>query len=72
MGQKLKGDEMLFAHKYGLSPETASHYAIHGGAVPLRVHGVEFPVAAVIVSGLSQAEDHGVVVEVLQEWLSSL
>ena len=72
MGQKLKGDEKLFAEKFGLSPSDAAKFAIHGGAVPVRVKGVEAPVAAVIVSGLTQAEDHGVVVEVLQNWLSGL
>jgi uncharacterized protein (UPF0303 family) len=72
MGQKLKGDEKAFAEKFGLSPEYAARYAIHGGAVPVRIKGLEAPVAAVIVSGLSQEEDHGVVVEVLQDWLASL
>ncbi|KFY24288.1 hypothetical protein V491_02207 [Pseudogymnoascus sp. VKM F-3775] len=71
MGQKLKGDEKAFAAKFGLSPTDASKYAIHGGAVPVRVKGVEAPVAVVIVSGLSQDEDNGVVVEVLQEWIKS-
>lgn len=71
MGQKLKGDEKAFAEKFGLSPTDASKYAIHGGAVPVRVKGVEAPVAVVIVSGLSQDEDNGVVVEVLQEWIKN-
>lgn len=69
MGQKMKGNETAFAEKYGLSPQDASKFAIHGGAVPLRVMGVEVPVAVIVVSGLSQEEDHGVVVEVLQSWL---
>ena len=69
MGKKMKGDEKVFAEKFGLSPAEAAKYAIHGGAVPVRVAGVEAPIAAVIVSGLSQDEDHGVVVEVLQEWI---
>ena len=71
MGQKLKGDEKLFASKFGLSPEEAGKYAIHGGAVPVRIQGVEQPIAAVIVSGLSQDEDHEVVVEVLREWIKN-
>lgn len=72
MGQKFGGDEKRFAEKMGLSPVDAAKYAIHGGAVPVRIKGVEAPVAAVIVSGLTQQEDHGVVVEVLQQWLGNL
>jgi uncharacterized protein (UPF0303 family) len=72
MGQKLKGHETAFAEKFGLSPQDAAKYGIHGGAVPVRIKGVEAPVAAVIVSGLTQEDDHGVVVEVLQDWLKSL
>lgn len=71
MGQKLKGDEKLFAAKFGLSPDQAAGYAIHGGAVPVRIQGFESPIAAVIVSGLSQDEDNGVVVEVLRDWIKN-
>ena len=46
--------------------------AIHGGAVPIRVRNVEGVVACVVVSGLKQDEDHGVVMEALQEYLCSL
>ena len=42
-------------------------YAIHGGAVPIRVQGVEGVVAVVVVSGLKQHEDHGVIVDVVRE-----
>jgi len=72
MHVKFEGDEKAFAAKYGLGPEEAGGYAIHGGAVPVRVYGVEGVVACVVVSGLKQHEDHGVVVEVLQEYLRSL
>jgi uncharacterized protein (UPF0303 family) len=72
MHVKFEGDEKAFAAKYGLGPEEAGGYAIHGGAVPIRVRGVEGVVACVVVSGLKQHEDHGVVVEVLQEYLQSL
>ena len=72
MGQKLQGNEKVFAEKFCLSPQDASKYAIHGGAVPVRVKGVEAPVAVIVVSGLTQQEDHGVVVEALQSWLKSL
>jgi uncharacterized protein (UPF0303 family) len=72
MHVKFEGDEKAFAYKYGLGPEEAGAYAIHGGAVPIRVKGLEGVVACVVVSGLKQHEDHGVVVEVLEEYLRSL
>ena len=37
-----------------------------GGGVPIRVTGVEGVVAVVVVSGLKQDQDHGVIVEVVQ------
>lgn len=64
---KYDGDEAAFRAKFGMSEEAASGYAIHGGAVPIRVKGVEGVVAVVVVSGLKQHEDHGVIVEVIKE-----
>ncbi|KAM0314121.1 hypothetical protein ACHAO8_004907 [Botrytis cinerea] len=63
---KFEGDEGAFARKYGLGNE-AGDYAIHGGGVPIRVTGVEGVVACVVVSGLKQWEDHGVIVEVIRD-----
>ncbi|KAF7954683.1 hypothetical protein EAE96_005802 [Botrytis aclada] len=63
---KFEGDESAFARKYGLGNE-AGEYAIHGGGVPIRVTGVEGVVACVVVSGLKQWEDHGVIVEVIRD-----
>ncbi|RDL41028.1 uncharacterized protein BP5553_01007 [Venustampulla echinocandica] len=63
---KFKGDETLFREKYGLG-NSAGEYAIHGGGVPIRVENVEGVVAVVVVSGLKQHEDHGVILEVIQE-----
>ncbi len=45
-------------------------FAAHGGAFPLRVRGVGV-VGSVAVSGLPQADDHALVVEVLTEFLSA-
>ncbi|KND92569.1 hypothetical protein TOPH_02872 [Tolypocladium ophioglossoides CBS 100239] len=67
MGCKFDGDEAAFAAKFALGPDAAGGYAIHGGGVPLRVRGVEGVVAVVVVSGLKQHEDHGVVTEVIRE-----
>ncbi|KAH7418094.1 hypothetical protein BKA64DRAFT_700632 [Cadophora sp. MPI-SDFR-AT-0126] len=63
---KFDGDEVAFREKYGLG-NSAGEYAIHGGGVPIRVTGVEGVVAVVVVSGLKQSEDHGVIVEVIRE-----
>ena len=50
-----------------MSEDSASKYAIHGGGVPIRVEGVEGIVAVVVVSGLKQEEDHGVIFDVVSE-----
>ncbi|KAK9779817.1 hypothetical protein SCAR479_03424 [Seiridium cardinale] len=63
---KYNADEEAFRVKFGMSQEQASNYAIHGGAVPIRVKGVEGIVAVVVVSGLKQHEDHGVIVDVIK------
>lgn len=70
MHNKLHGDEDAFKKKYMLG-ETAGEYAIHGGGVPVRVHGVEGIVGVIVVSGLKQHEDHQVVVEGLEEFLDA-
>lgn len=66
MNCKFAGDEAEFKERFMLG-ESAGEYAIHGGAVPIRVKGVEGVVAVVVVSGLSQDQDHGVVVEVMKQ-----
>lgn len=52
--------------------ERAGEYAIHGGAVPVRVEGVEGVVAVVVVSGLRQEEDHMVVVEGMEDCIREM
>jgi uncharacterized protein (UPF0303 family) len=41
------------------------HYSAHGGSFPVRVKGTGV-VAAITVSGLAQAEDHAMIVKVLE------
>lgn len=65
---KFGQDEELFASKFGMSKEQAGKYAIHGGGVPIRVRGVEGIVGVVIVSGLKQDQDHGVIMDVIEEY----
>ncbi|GFP55845.1 hypothetical protein ACSS6W_006017 [Trichoderma asperelloides] len=67
LGQKHAGNEAAFAAKFGLGPSEAGQYAIHGGAIPIRVEGVDGVVGVVVVSGLKQHEDHGVIAEVIRE-----
>jgi len=62
---KYNGDEEKFRAKFGLSLDEGGKYAIHGGAVPIRVAGVEGIVAVIVVSGLKQHEDHGVIIDVI-------
>ncbi|TPX17707.1 uncharacterized protein E0L32_002808 [Thyridium curvatum] len=64
---KFDGDEDAFRAKYGINPEQTNEYAIHGGGIPIRVRGVEGVAAVVVVSGLKQHEDHGVIVDVIQQ-----
>ncbi|RSL67303.1 hypothetical protein CEP53_003054 [Fusarium sp. AF-6] len=66
MHHKFKGDEVGFAAKFAISDSQRGDYAIHGGGVPIRVQGVEGIVAVVVVSGLKQDEDHGVIADVIK------
>ncbi|KAL5608864.1 hypothetical protein ACKRZS_009718 [Fusarium odoratissimum] len=66
MHNKFKGDEVAFAAKYAIADSNKGDYAIHGGAIPIRVQGVEGIVAVVVVSGLKQDEDHGAIADVIK------
>jgi uncharacterized protein (UPF0303 family) len=71
MHNKFKGDELAFASKFALGSQ-AGEYAIHGGGFPVRVQGVEGVVAVIVVSGLKQEQDHGIIVQVVREFLEEL
>ena len=60
-----KGEEL--DHTHGVDPAL---YATHGGAFPVRVRGVGV-IGAVTVSGLPQADDHALVVEMIERFLTS-
>lgn len=68
---KYGGNEELFRAKFMLG-DRAGEYAIHGGGFPIRVKDVEGIVGVIVVSGLSMQEDHEVIVEVLEQYLSEL
>ena len=50
----------------GLSEDT---HAIHGGAIPLNVKGLDF-IGILIISGLPQVQDHLFGVDVIAEYLA--
>ncbi|KAL5614692.1 hypothetical protein BROUX41_004788 [Berkeleyomyces rouxiae] len=66
MHNKFKGNQADFLDKYSIPDAIRGDYAIHGGGVPIKVKGVEGIVAVVVVSGLKQDEDHGVIVDVIK------
>ncbi|KAK4990911.1 hypothetical protein LTR66_006683 [Elasticomyces elasticus] len=68
---KFAGDEGAFAAKYALQ-ENAKNYAIHGGGFPVKVRGVEGVVAVIVVSGLKQEQDHGIIVHTIKEYLDGM
>lgn len=47
---------------------SAEEYAFHGGAVPIYVQGVSFPVACLTISGLQQNEDHFLATVALEQF----
>ncbi|KZW03460.1 hypothetical protein EXIGLDRAFT_758813 [Exidia glandulosa HHB12029] len=54
-----------------LAPELT--YAAHGGALPIRLKGMDFtnPVGVIVVSGLPQEQDHQLVVDACRKVLGS-
>ncbi|MFG2036959.1 heme-degrading domain-containing protein [Dactylosporangium sp. NPDC048998] len=68
VGRRLAAKGAAFDAGYGVDP---AQYAAHGGAFPIRVRNVGV-VGVVTVSGLPQADDHALVVEVLSRFLGPL
>jgi uncharacterized protein (UPF0303 family) len=56
-----------FFQKYGVSEH---EFAAAGGSFPVTIRGAGV-IGAITVSGLSQEEDHGLVVNVIQEYLDN-
>ena len=67
VGTALKKAGQTMQEKY-LLPE--SEYAAHGGSFPLLIRNVGV-IGTITVSGLSQAEDHELIVGVLRRMLAS-
>ncbi|WP_432987039.1 heme-degrading domain-containing protein [Dactylosporangium sp. CA-233914] len=68
VGRRLAARGKQFDAGYGVDP---AEYATHGGAFPIRVRNVGV-VGVVTVSGLPQADDHALVVEVLGRFLAAV
>jgi uncharacterized protein (UPF0303 family) len=64
VGRRLEAGGHRLDRDLGVDP---IEYAAHGGAVPIVITGVG-PVGAVTVSGLPQADDHALVVEILSRF----
>jgi uncharacterized protein (UPF0303 family) len=61
VGLRLAESASTLAEKFGLSN---ADYATHGGGFPLTVHGAGV-IGSITVSGLSEREDHELIVEAL-------
>ncbi|MEU7468481.1 heme-degrading domain-containing protein [Streptomyces sp. NPDC044984] len=66
VGARHRAKGTTFEASSRLDPDT---YAAHGGSFPLTVEGVGV-IGAVTVSGLPQLQDHELVVEALERFLS--
>ena len=66
VGLRARAKGTTFAAQHDLPLQ---EYAAHGGAFPVRVDGVG-AVGVVTVSGLPQAEDHGLVVQAIRAFLA--
>ncbi|MGW2780556.1 heme-degrading domain-containing protein [Streptomyces populi] len=67
VGSRFRAKGTTFEESSRLDPDT---YAAHGGAFPIAVTGAGV-VGTVVVSGLPQVEDHKMVVEALEKFLST-
>ncbi|MFF9088008.1 heme-degrading domain-containing protein [Streptomyces sp. NPDC014991] len=66
VGTRFRAKGTTFEESSRLDPDT---YAAHGGSFPVRVEDVGV-IGAVTVSGLPQLQDHRLVVEALEKFLS--
>ncbi|MET8859408.1 MULTISPECIES: heme-degrading domain-containing protein [unclassified Streptomyces] len=67
VGSRFRAKGTTFEDSSRLDPDT---YAAHGGAFPITVTGAGV-IGTVVVSGLPQIEDHKMVVEALEKFLTA-
>jgi len=66
MGEKMRIRNLKLDEKFVVE---LKDYAVDGGGFPIRIVGVEGVVGAVIVSGLSQEDDHQLAVDGINQFL---
>jgi uncharacterized protein (UPF0303 family) len=66
VGRRLSAKGRTLDQTQGVDP---AHYATHGGSFPVRIRDVGV-VGAITVSGLAQADDHALVVEAIEKFLT--
>ncbi|MET8135800.1 heme-degrading domain-containing protein [Streptomyces sp. NPDC005251] len=67
VGSRFRAKGTTFEESSRLDPDA---YAAHGGAFPIAVTGAGV-IGTVVVSGLPQVEDHKMVIEALEKFLSA-
>lgn len=67
IGRLLKYENSTIEDKYSVSP---FEYSAHGGSFPVIIKNCGV-IGTITVSGLPQADDHDLVVEVLKEYLAA-
>lgn len=65
IGLQLRNEQKTLAETIGVD---ARDYAPHGGCFPIKLHGTGC-IGTITVSGLPQRADHGLIIEVLAEFL---
>jgi uncharacterized protein (UPF0303 family) len=66
IGRRLSAKGHTLDQSQGVDP---AHYAAHGGSFPVRIRDVGV-VGTITVSGLPQADDHALVVEAVEKFLT--
>jgi uncharacterized protein (UPF0303 family) len=66
VGRRLSAEGRTLDESYGVDPKM---YATHGGSFPLRIRDVGV-IGTVTVSGLPQADDHALVIEAIDMFLT--
>jgi uncharacterized protein (UPF0303 family) len=66
VGRRLCAKGRTLDQTQGVDP---AHYATHGGSFPVRIRDVGV-IGTITVSGLAQADDHALVVEAIEKFLT--
>jgi len=72
MGEKLRAQGLKGERLSEKFPVDDQVYACHGGGFPVRIKGVEGVVAAIVVSGLRQEDDHELLIKSVRWFLKKV